>query len=129
MTMIVSTIAQTGNFAPQSDSALLNAVNWISGLLFGQLAISVAVIAIAWLGFSMLQGHINPRRALSVLVGCFLIFGARAIAQGLHFPSSDNVPLPIAVNPSPLTQSMPRPPANQTNAFDPYAGAMAVSSE
>jgi type IV secretory pathway VirB2 component (pilin) len=129
MTMIVSTIGQTGNFASPSESSLLNAVDWISGILFGQLAISIAVIAIAWLGFSMLHGHINPRRALSVLVGCFLIFGARIIADGLRFPSSGDVPTPIAVNAPPPAQSIAPPQANQTNAFDPYAGAMAVPPE
>jgi type IV secretory pathway VirB2 component (pilin) len=124
-----TTTGQAGQFTSTADSSLLNAVNWISDLLFGPLATSIAVIAIGWLGFLMLQGRMDPRKALSVVVGCFLIFGARLIADGVLSPSSYAIERPIADKSAPVSQPIVHPSANKANAFDPYSGATASSLE
>lgn len=82
--------AQTaGN--PAGSSPLIGALTWVQDTLLGTLATTAAVIAVAAVGFLMLTGRIDWRRGLTVVVGCFVIFGAvaivagiRSMAQGLH---------------------------------------------
>ena len=76
---------------PAGSSPLLGALNWVQGTLLGNLATTAAVIAVAAVGFLMLTGRIDWRRGLTVVVGCFVIFGAvsivagiRGLAQGMH---------------------------------------------
>jgi type IV secretion system protein VirB2 len=81
--------AQTGD--PAGSSALIAALDWVQGTLLGNLATSAAVIAVAVVGFLMLTGRMDWRRGLTVVVGCFIVFGAvsivagiRSLAGGLH---------------------------------------------
>jgi len=110
---------------PAPESGLLVAAQWLQGTLLGSVATAVAVIAFASIGYGMLSGRINLRRGATVVIGCFVLFGAPAIAAGLRelsFATLDpgEPPAPIAVPPPP-----PRPPAAP---YDPYAGA-AVPAE
>ena len=82
--------AQPGN-DPAGSSPLIAALDWVQGTLLGNLATSAAVIAVAVVGFLMLTGRMDWRRGLTVVVGCFVIFGAvsivagiRSLAGGLH---------------------------------------------
>jgi type IV secretion system protein VirB2 len=81
--------AQTGD--PAGSSPLIAALDWVQGTLLGNLATTAAVIAVAAVGFLMLTGRLDWRRGLTVVVGCFIIFGAvsivagiRSLAGGLH---------------------------------------------
>jgi type IV secretion system protein VirB2 len=81
--------AQAGD--PAGSSPLIAALDWVQGTLLGNLATSAAVIAVAVVGFLMLTGRMDWRRGLTVVVGCFIIFGAvsivagiRSLAGGLH---------------------------------------------
>ena len=81
--------AQAGD--PAGSSALIAALDWVQGTLLGNLATSAAVIAVAVVGFLMLTGRMDWRRGLTVVVGCFIVFGAvsivagiRSLAGGLH---------------------------------------------
>ncbi len=56
----------------------------MQGTLLGNLATTAAVIAVAVVGFLMLTGRIEWRRGLTVVVGCFIIFGAAAIVAGIR---------------------------------------------
>lgn len=118
------TAQHIANFSmPGESNAIVEAVHWIDNALLGPIATSLAVIAVALLGFAMLMGRINIRRALSVVVGCFLIFGARGIAEGLR-SFGVNAPPPIAAGPAPLVYpNVSNAHENNSNAFDPYAGA------
>ncbi|WP_394761533.1 TrbC/VirB2 family protein [Phenylobacterium sp.] len=76
---------------PAGSSPLIAALDWVQGTLLGNLATSAAVIAVAVVGFMMLTGRMDWRRGLTVVVGCFIVFGAvsivagiRAMAGGLH---------------------------------------------
>jgi len=76
---------------PAGSSPLIAALDWVQGTLLGNLATSAAVIAVAVVGFLMLTGRMDWRRGLTVVVGCFIIFGAvsivagiRSLAGGLH---------------------------------------------
>ena len=76
---------------PAGSSPLIAALDWVQGTLLGNLATAAAVIAVAAVGFMMLTGRMDWRRGLTVVIGCFIIFGAvsivagiRGMASGLH---------------------------------------------
>lgn len=82
--------AQSAN-DPAGSSPLIAALDWVQGTLLGNLATTAAVIAVAAVGFLMLTGRMDWRRGLTVVIGCFVIFGAvsivagiRSLAGGLH---------------------------------------------
>ena len=76
--------AQTVVGDPAGSSPLIAALGWVQGTLLGNLATTAAVIAVAVVGYMMLTGRIDWRRGLTVVVGCFIIFGAVAIVAGIR---------------------------------------------
>jgi len=76
--------AQQAYADPQGSGVLVSAVNWLQGTLLGTIATVVAVIAVATVGFMMLTGRINWRYGVSVIIGCFILFGASSIVAGIH---------------------------------------------
>ncbi len=73
---------------PAGSSPLIAALSWVQGTLLGNLATTAAVIAVAVVGFMMLTGRIEWRRGLTVVVGCFVIFGAVSIVEGIRSMAS-----------------------------------------
>ena len=69
---------------PAGSGALVSAVSWLQGTLLGTVATVVAVIAVATVGFMMLTGRINWRYGVTVVLGCFILFGATSIVAGIH---------------------------------------------
>ena len=116
--------------------------------MLGTAATSVAVVSVAAVGLMMLSGRIDVRRAATVIVGCFVIFGAASIASGIQsaagggpasyaapaIPSAawSEPPIAPSVEPwlpaqgAPLQASPPPPaqvpPPGPYNG-DPFAGA------
>ena len=76
--------AQTGSLDPAGSGVLLAGVNWLQGTLLGNVATAVAVIAVAAVGFMMLTGRLNWRYGATVILGCFILFGAAAIVGGIR---------------------------------------------
>ena len=69
---------------PAGSGVLVAAVGWLQGTLLGTLATVAAVIAVAAVGFMMLTGRINWRHGATVILGCFILFGASSIVAGIH---------------------------------------------
>jgi type IV secretory pathway VirB2 component (pilin) len=69
---------------PAGASPILGAVTWMQDTLLGEVASSVAVIAVAVVGFMMLSGRLNWRYGATVIVGCFVLFGAATIVGGIR---------------------------------------------
>ncbi len=69
---------------PQGSGPILASIQWIQGTLLGNAATSVAVIAVAIVGFMMLTGRMNWRHGVTVIIGCFVLFGAAAIVAGIQ---------------------------------------------
>jgi type IV secretion system protein VirB2 len=69
---------------PAGSSVIVSAVNWLQGTLMGTVATVVAVIAVASVGFLMLTGRINWRHGATVILGCFILFGAASIVAGIQ---------------------------------------------
>jgi type IV secretion system protein VirB2 len=108
---------------PVEPSVLVAAVQWLEQTMLGTLATMVAIIAVAALGFMMLTGRVDYRRGATVILGCFILFGASSIVAGIQaalagadqreyasVASSEPAPSPITIPPD-----LPR--------YDPYAGA------
>ena len=69
---------------PQGSSPISNALGWIQGTLMGRVATMVAVMAVAAVGFMMLTGRMNWRFGATVIIGCFILFGAATIVGGIQ---------------------------------------------
>jgi type IV secretory pathway VirB2 component (pilin) len=52
--------------------------------LMGNVATAVAVMAVAAVGFMMLTGRMNWRYGATVILGCFILFGAATIVGGIR---------------------------------------------
>jgi type IV secretion system protein VirB2 len=69
---------------PAGSGPVVAALGWIQGTLLGNVATAVAVMAVAAVGFMMLSGRLNWRFGATVIVGCFVLFGAGAIVSGIQ---------------------------------------------
>ena len=105
-----------------SESSVISAsANWIAGTLTGTLGLSVTVVAVAWFGFMMLRGSLDIGRGLRIVMGCFVLFGAPSIAQGLL----ELARIGEGSRPTATVQPIAAPDATspKPQGFDPYAGA------
>ncbi len=84
LSLVDSAAAQTRVADPQGSGPILAAVEWLQGTLLGNVATAVAVIAVALVGFMMLTGRMNWRYGITVIVGCFILFGAASIVSGIQ---------------------------------------------
>lgn len=117
---------------PPGSSPLVAAVDWLQGTLLGTVATTVAIIAVASVGYGMLTGRIDWRRGASIFLGCFIVLGASSIAAGIRSAAgagegtlSYEAP-PAAPQPArPITLPALSPPS--PGAADPYAGAAVPS--
>ena len=76
--------AQSVSLDPAGSNPILAGVNWLQGTLLGNVATAVAVMAVAACGFMMLTGRLNWRHGATVILGCFILFGAGAIVGGIR---------------------------------------------
>jgi type IV secretion system protein VirB2 len=80
--------AQEAFADPAGSGVIVAAVRWLEGTLLGTIATVVAVIAVATVGLLMLTGRINWRYGATVIVGCFILFGAASIVAGIQSTAS-----------------------------------------
>lgn len=69
---------------PQGSGPIVSALSWLQGTLLGSVATAVAVMAVAAVGFMMLTGRMNWRFGATVIIGCFILFGAVSIVGGIQ---------------------------------------------
>ncbi len=69
---------------PAGSGPIVGALGWLQGTLMGNVATAVAVIAVAMVGFMMLTGRMNWRFGATVILGCFILFGAASIVAGIQ---------------------------------------------
>jgi type IV secretory pathway VirB2 component (pilin) len=110
-----------------SGSTLLIMAHWLEGLIFSPATTTLAVLAVAATGLSMLSGRLPVRKGLTVALGCFILFGAPAIARGIIEGASGlaGAGSAEALPPSPIREPAfnPQPPPSVPPVADPYAGA------
>lgn len=102
-------------------SATTDAVRWIEGLLMGEVALALCVIAVALIGVMMLGGRLPVRDGLRVVLGCAVLLGAPVIASGFVAGTSEFRAAPVQP-PLPAQAASPRDPLPPAD-HDPYAGA------
>ena len=69
---------------PQGSGPIVAALGWLQGTMLGNVATAVAVMAVAAVGFMMLTGRLNWRFGATVIIGCFVLFGAASIVAGIQ---------------------------------------------
>lgn len=84
MGAIAPVAAQPIGADPQGSGPIIAAMDWLQGSMLGNVATTAAVIAVAAVGFMMLTGRMNWRYGITVVVGCFILFGATSIVAGLR---------------------------------------------
>lgn len=76
--------AQQYAYDPAGSGPIVGALRWLEGTLLGTVATVIAVIAVASVGFMMLTGRMNWRYGATVILGCFILFGAASIVAGIQ---------------------------------------------
>jgi type IV secretion system protein VirB2 len=111
---------------PADTNAFAAAAQWLEGTLLGTVATAVAVIAVASVGLLLMSGRVDLRRAVQVIIGCFILFGASILASGIVnvvTGTTGSVAEPTPPPPTPV-YSAPAPKTAPASApYDPYAGA------
>jgi type IV secretion system protein VirB2 len=74
----------TAHADPAGSGPIVAALGWMQGTLMGNVATTVAVIAVAMVGFMMLTGRLNWRFGGTVIMGCFILFGSASIVAGIQ---------------------------------------------
>lgn len=95
--------------------------NWLVTLMTGSLALGLCVLAIAVVGLLMLGGRLPVSDGFRVVLGCFVLLGAPAIAAAFVTAGQEVSQAPASSGPAhqPADSREDLPPS----AFDPYAGA------
>ncbi len=81
---LVPIAAQAQAADPAGSGPIVAALGWLQGTLLGNVATAVAVMAVAAVGFMMLTGRMNWRFGATVIIGCFILFGAASIVGGIQ---------------------------------------------
>ncbi|WP_275044891.1 TrbC/VirB2 family protein [Sphingomonas sanguinis] len=76
--------AQDSFSDPAGSGPIVGAMQWLQHTLLGTVATVVAIIAVASVGFLMLTGRMNWRYGATVILGCFILFGAASIVGGIQ---------------------------------------------
>lgn len=82
--MGLASAARAQTLDPAGSNVIASAMTWLQGTLLGTVATVAAVIAVAVVGFMMLTGRMNWRHGGTVILGCFIVFGAGAIVAGIR---------------------------------------------
>lgn len=82
--MLSPTAALAQGVDPQGSGPVVAALAWLQGTLMGTVATTVAVMAVAAVGFMMLTGRMNWRFGATVIIGVFILFGATSIVAGIQ---------------------------------------------
>lgn len=106
-------------------SAIEASVGWVQSLLFGPVATSFMVLAVASVGMRALTGYCSMRSAAAVVIGCFIMVGASQLGSAFtRSPSISSLePEIIEVRELPSRTNVSREPikaVRSDNPFSPY---------
>lgn len=111
---------------PSATNVFAAALQWLQGTLLGTVATTVAVIAVASVGFLLMSGRVDMRRAAQVVLGCFILFGASSIVAGImRVVGAGDAQAEVAPvsSPPPVFAAPATPAPAKAAPYDPYAGA------
>ncbi|MDH4386799.1 MAG: TrbC/VirB2 family protein [Caulobacter sp.] len=81
---LMASAARAQSLDPAGSNVVVGALSWLQGTMLGTVATVAAVMAVAAVGFMMLTGRLNWRYGATVILGCFILFGAGAIVAGIR---------------------------------------------
>ncbi len=84
MFAVMPAVAMAQGADPAGSGPINSALLWLQGTLLGTVATTVAVMAVAAIGFMMLTGRMNWRFGATVIIGVFILFGATTIVAGIQ---------------------------------------------
>lgn len=76
--------AQSISPDPSGSGVIADAVNWLTGTLLGNVATGIAILAVAIIAILLMTGRLEWGRAVLVIVGVFVLFGAVSIVSGIR---------------------------------------------
>lgn len=110
-------------FYEQGGHSLSDAMSWPLSLLSGPLSLSIASVAVVCFGMLLLDGRIRWRRGISVVLGCFLVFGAPTLTRAFDGVNKR----PSSASDGSTSPDLKTPSLNTTaSEYDPYAGAAVI---
>jgi len=112
---------QQSLFEAGGGEPMVVSARWIEGVMVGEIALGVCIIAVAFIGALMLTGRLPLREGARVVVGCFVLLGASVTTAELVGSEGTVISAPISP-PLPEPTEHPRPDMPPVH-FDPYAGA------
>lgn len=115
-------VVQQSLFEAGGGMPIMASARWIEGLMLGEIALGVCVIAVALMGALMLTGRLPLREGARAVLGCFVLLGAPVIGAGFVGGESGATEASAPFVPVAVTAESPRPEL-PTADFDPYAGA------
>lgn len=100
-----------------------SSTSWLTDTLFGDVAVTLGTLAVAFVGLTMLTGRLPIRHGAMVILGTFVLLGAPAIAASLidlaRQSGGPAEPPYIAPEDTDLAPREELPAAT----YNPYAGA------
>ena len=112
---------QDSLFDAGGGTPIVESARWIEGVMLGEIALGVCIIAVAFIGALMLTGRLPLREGMRVVVGCFVLLGAPVIAAGF-VQGGDRSGGRVSAQPPAQDLEAVRPPLPPAD-YDPYAGA------
>jgi type IV secretion system protein VirB2 len=118
----VELVVQQSLLASPGASPLVTTTRWIDGVLLGEVALGVGVLAVAIIGAHMLTGKLPLRQGVRVVIGCFVLLGAPVISAAFTdlMDSDMRGTQPEIPTIAELAPTRPEPPPVQ---YNPYAQA------
>ncbi len=110
-------------FDAGADPVMSVATDWLTSTLLGSGAISLCVIAVAFVGLMLMAGRLAIRDGMRVVLGCFVLLGAPLIVAGLRGVADEAAASFAAPQSPPINVNAPPPEPLQPSNYDPYAGA------
>lgn len=108
------------------ENGVTEASTWLIQTAQGPLAVSLAVIAVAGIGFALLLGHLPLKNIGKRFIGVFLLLGAAGLASSLLSLARSHDNLPAGASTSVLggpPVAGPGTKPGEPPPEDPYAGA------
>lgn len=87
---------------------MVDSARWVEGVMIGEIAFGLCVIALALIGALMLTGRLPLRKGALIVIGCFVLSGAPVIATGM-----------LELTASPLTAQLSIPQAGERSQLRP----------
>lgn len=106
-------------FDTPAEGPIAAAMAWIEGTLLGEAAVALCVLAVAILGFSMLNGRLPVRQGARVVLGGFILLGAPSIASEFAGSWGEHAAPTLVGEPRVVYQRAALPPATE----NPYTRA------